>query len=96
MRLKRWVRPNHVGFFFPAYMDSPYADAEFTDCQPWFCTLRIQSYKTDNTPPSCSVYSSGRSNLMNKLNDRFFSPFIFISWGLITLQYCSGFCHTLT
>ena len=27
---------------------------------------------------------------------RFFFPFIFISWGLITLQYCSGFCHTLT
>ena len=25
-----------------------------------------------------------------------FSPFIFISWRLITLQYCSGFCHTLT
>ena len=25
-----------------------------------------------------------------------FFPFIFISWGLITLQYCSGFCHTLT
>ena len=27
----------------------------------------------------------------------FFSfPFIFISWRLIALQYCSGFCHTLT
>ena len=26
----------------------------------------------------------------------FFSPFIFISWRLITLQYYSGFCHTLT
>ena len=26
----------------------------------------------------------------------FFFPFIFISWSLITLQYCSGFCHTLT
>ena len=26
---------------------------------------------------------------------QFFS-FIFISWRLITLQYCSGFCHTLT
>ena len=26
----------------------------------------------------------------------FFSPFIFISWRLITLQYCSGVCHTLT
>ena len=25
-----------------------------------------------------------------------FSSFIFISWRLITLQYCSGFCHTLT
>ena len=26
----------------------------------------------------------------------FFSPIIFISWRLITLQYCSGSCHTLT
>ena len=26
----------------------------------------------------------------------FFFPFIFISWRTITLQYCSGFCHTLT
>ena len=25
-----------------------------------------------------------------------FLKFIFISWRLITLQYCSGFCHTLT
>ena len=25
-----------------------------------------------------------------------FFPFIFISWRLITLQYFSGFCHTLT
>ena len=33
--------------------------------------------------------------LWNKQQDFFFS-FIFISWRLITLQYCSGFCHTLT
>ena len=26
----------------------------------------------------------------------FFFSFIFISWRLITLQYCSGFSHTLT
>ena len=26
----------------------------------------------------------------------FFFPFIFISWRLIALQDCSGFCHTLT
>ena len=29
-------------------------------------------------------------------NADFIFPFIFISWKLITLQYCSGFCHTLT
>ena len=28
--------------------------------------------------------------------DWFFFSFIFINWRLITLQYCSGFCHTLT
>ena len=26
----------------------------------------------------------------------FFFSFIFISWRLVTLQYSSGFCHTLT
>ena len=26
----------------------------------------------------------------------YFFSFIFISWRLITLQYCSGLCHTLT
>ena len=26
----------------------------------------------------------------------FIFSFIFTSWRLITLQYCSGFCHTLT
>ena len=26
----------------------------------------------------------------------FFKKFIYFSWRLITLQYCSGFCHILT
>ena len=26
----------------------------------------------------------------------FFNYFIYFNWRLITLQYCSGFCHTLT
>ena len=26
----------------------------------------------------------------------YFFSFVFISWRLITSQYCSGFCHTLT
>ena len=29
-------------------------------------------------------------------NSLFLFLFIFISWRLITLHYCSGFCHTLT
>ena len=33
---------------------------------------------------------------MSNLSFYFFFPFIFISRRLITLQYCSGFCHTLT
>ena len=33
--------------------------------------------------------------LYNEPSNNFF-PFIFISWRLITLQYYSGFCHTLT
>ena len=35
-------------------------------------------------------------NLMTKDSNSFFFSFIFISWRLITLQYYSGFCHTLT
>ena len=25
-----------------------------------------------------------------------FKKFIYFNWRLITVQYCSGFCHTLT
>ena len=31
-----------------------------------------------------------------KTTSGIFFSFIFISWRLMTLQYCSGFCHTLT
>ena len=31
----------------------------------------------------------------NFLKFFYFFSFIFISWRLITLQHCSGFCHTL-
>ena len=35
--------------------------------------------------------------LMSKyVFNNLFILFFFISWRLITLQYCSGFCHTLT
>ena len=40
-----------------------------------------------------SVYSGVRQSVIFLF---FFFSFIFISWRPITLQYCSGFCHTLT
>ena len=45
----------------------------------------------------CSFYSIGLTLCLWFLFLMFlFFPFIFISWKLVTLQYCSGFCHTLT
>ena len=39
---------------------------------------------------------SGKPAMFRWLFFFFFFFFSFISWRLITLQYCSGFCHTLT
>ena len=33
---------------------------------------------------------------LSDLGKHVFYLFFFISWRLITLQYCSDFCHTLT
>ena len=52
------------------------------------------------TDPQVVLLINGSSNLKfgpsHFSSPFFFFPFIFISWRLITLQYCSGFCHTLT
>ena len=59
--------------------------------------------KTAGWAGSSSVQQRIRSSVLNmclrcQLSAflSFFFPFIFISWRLITLQYCGGFCHTLT
>ena len=41
------------------------------------------------------VTSFGMTKIL-LMYQNFFFQIIFISWRLITLQYCSGFCHTLT
>ena len=43
-----------------------------------------------------SVFWKGFVDLQTNLFPSFFFKFICISWRLITLQHCSGFCHTLT
>ena len=49
---------------------------------------------------ACGIFSDQDSNpcsLPWQMDSFFFLLlFLFISWRLITLQYCSGFCHTLT
>ena len=54
--------------------------------QEWYCLLIWQFYFQFFFPPMCTA----------ALFIYLFISFIFISWRLITLQYCSGFCHTLT
>ena len=53
----------------------------------------IKHLRRVNTYPSemLSVNCRGRSTSFF-----FFFSFIFIIWRLVTLQCCSGFCHTLT
>ena len=41
-----------------------------------------------------SLLSRGLSRVFSRITVLFF--FFFFSWRLITLQYCSGFCHKLT
>ena len=50
-------------------------------------TLNISPYSF----PVCMV-----SEKKSDITHVFFNFIFFISWRLITLQYCSGFCHTLT
>ena len=52
-------------------------------------TPRYITKKTENIWPHKNLHT-------NVHNSSFFPPIIFISWRLITLQHCSGFCHTLT
>ena len=42
------------------------------------------------------VYSVRKCSNFILLLLLFIFSFFFISWRLITLQYCSGFCHALT
>ena len=47
-------------------------------------------------PPYLTIVNNASMNSMMCVSFHFFFSFIFISWRLIALQYCSGFCHTLT
>ena len=50
----------------------------------------------ENGPVSSTIKLQGEKIVAGKVYVYLFISFIFISWRLITLQYCSGFFHTLT
>ena len=56
--------------------------------------LQTSRWIKDAPPPPWEV--TGGEGRWGKHPSFFFSPFIFISWRLITSQHCSGFCHRLT
>ena len=60
--------------------------------------LRSHSYCNRHHLPKISFFSLGTYPADTSQPLFFFNVFFlffFISWRLITLQYCSGFCHTL-
>ena len=64
-------------------------------CSPGLWKAAQKSLKERSTRMEISRWDGGSSS-KKVLSFFFFFPFIFISCRLITLQYCSGFCHTLT
>ena len=76
----RW--PNHWGLSISPFHE--YSGLISLDWLVWFPCCPRDSQR---------VFSS---STVYKPQFFFFPPIIFISWRLITLQYFSGFCHTLT
>ena len=60
------------------------------------CSIYRNSFGDFSEPLVCHNTRMKSGYIFLKELKTFFFPFIFISWRLITLQYCSGFCHTLT
>ena len=76
----------------------PHHVAFFPESQARFWCIESSSFSWDTSGRGVPSWWAARADPQAS-SDAFiylFFPFIFISWRLITLQYCSGFCHTLT
>ena len=62
----------------------------FKGCIPVVVVIDYQLYSLCNTIHICSYFIHSGLYLL------IFFKLIYFNWRLITLQYCSGFCHTLT
>ena len=68
----------------------PYHFQTYSSFVTWLSAVLFRWFVSES-----HITCSWRVSLFFWATFNFFS-FIFISWRLITLQYCSGFCHTLT
>ena len=57
--------------------------------------LSTEAGRNPEPTPSAHVSDGAGAKCQKKQSQCTSSVFVFISWRLITLQYCSGFCHTL-
>ena len=62
----------------------------------WCCKKLIFRLKYMKNHFYSQFMPSSYHSMHVKWKFKIFFSFIFISWRLITLQYCSRFCHTLT
>ena len=97
---KNWIELSYQHFHFHGIREHSdfilsYVAVQFPSASYWIdCLFSIVCFcllcKRSGDHRRMSFFSLGFLSFF------FFFLFIFISWRLITLQYCSGFCHTLT
>ena len=68
---------------------------ELTQTHVHWVSYAIQPSYPLSSPSPPAFNLSPPQGLFQGVSSSFFFSFVFISWRLINLQYCSGFCHTL-
>ena len=86
------VYPPRVAFLCPSVLWS-FSGSSLTVLQNWMIRSFLLLLPNSQTrEPDVGLRTLTFFSFFFKL----INLFILISWRLITLQYCSGFCHTLT
>ena len=84
--------------YFQFFKEPPYCSPQWL-CQFTFPPTVQEGCLLSTSSPVfvCGFFDDRHSNQCEMLSHcSFFNELIYFNWRLITLQYCSGFCHTLT
>ena len=97
-----WINKKHKTCLYAAYKRITSEERAYTDWKVRDGNFFFMQIKMKRRENGVAIFILDKidficfSKNIFSLNSSFFFPFIFISWRLITLQDCSGFCHTLT